>query len=362
MNSQKSAYSNALANLSNSHYTISQASVEGDDREANLSAIGKTVTTDFGNIMLGHVATSSLAKLSSMGNQLGKLGINSSDAKILTKAIASGDRRKVGQMVARIGSKKVKLGIKKLTGKNLTDEELPDAVEQQVDKSAAEASKPIQLGDESRPPPAQAAQANEYELQSFKPTTGATDTEGGALPPRDPDFDNEEFTNFNDRFNNNFQGREPQGDDPDFFQQMAGRGASPPSAQEYTANIPEENVNPGQSSFKYTRPPAEEDDFQDALEAPEQAGLDASKSLQTSVKVANTTSKVVSTGEDVASGFEDATLLSTAADDTGVGLVATGVLGLASLFVGLFTKSAKPKIINPPPIMPSNYAIQAGLS
>jgi len=306
MNSQKSAYSNALANLSNSHYTISQASVEGDDREANLSAIGKTVTTDFGNIMLGHVATSSLAKLSTMGNQLGKLGINSSDAKILTKAIASGDRRKVGQMVARIGSKKVKLGIKKLTGKNLTDEELPDAVEEQVDKSAAEAAKPIQLGDEARPPPA--AQANEYELQSFKTT---------------------------------------------------------PKKEVWLGESEDEDEDEAPSR----PPPAEEDDFQDALEAPEQAGLDASKAVtesedfsQTASKVASTASKVVSTGEDVATGFEDATLLSTTADDTGVGLIATGVLGLASLFVGLFSKSKKPKVITPPPIMPNNYSVQAGLS
>jgi len=357
MNSQKSAYSNALANLSNSHYAIAQQSIEGDDSEANLSAIGKTVTTDFGNIMLGHVATSSLAKLSTMGNQLGKLGINSSDAKILTKAIANGDRRKVGQMISRIGAKKVKLGIKQLTGKNLTDDQLPDAVEQQVDKSAAEAAKPIQLGDEARPEAPVRAQANEYELRSFQPTTGATDTEGaelGALPQRDPDFSNEEFENFNDRFDDNFQGRDPEGDDEDFFQQMGGRARPSPA-----------------------RAAPDDDNFQDALEAPEQAGIDASKAVtesedisQTAVKAASkaasVASKVTSTGEDIASGvatgFEDATLLSTTADDTGVGLIATGVLGLGSLLVGLFTKAKKPKVVQPPPIPPSNYAIQAGIS
>ena len=180
MNSDKSAYSNALQNLGNSHYAIAQAPIIGDESKANLSEVGKTITTDFGNILLGHVATTGLSQLGKMGNQLGKLGINSSDAKVLSKAIANGDRRKVGQMIAKLGSKKVKLGIKKLTGKTLSDDELPDAVEEQIDKNLSDAGNPVQVSEE--------AQQSIARVVNEPPSL-----ELSQIPQRDPDFTNEEF-------------------------------------------------------------------------------------------------------------------------------------------------------------------------
>ena len=323
MNSSKSAYSNALANLSNSHYAIPQADIIKEAPDAGIREVGKTITTDFGNILLGHVATTSLTQLGKMGNQLGKLGINSSDAKILSKAIANGDRRKVGQMIARLGSKKVKLGIKKLTGKSLTDEELPDTVEEQIDKNIAEASKPIQISD---------ADQSVARVTGDGPQLELSPVARPQISQRDPDFDDEEFEGFEDRFGRNFEGRDPQGTDSDFFAQMRG-DTRPAPAQ------------PAQEDD-------EEDDFQDAVEDQSKATADEVSDV----------SKVASTGEDVASGFEDATLLSTAADDTGVGLVLTAGLGLASLFTGLFLKSKKPKVVQPPLIAPNNFAIQAGLT
>lgn len=324
MNSDKSAYSNALQNLGNSHYAIAQAPIVGDDSQANLSEVGKTITTDFGNILLGHVATSSLTTLGKMGNQLGKLGINSSDAKVLTKAIANGDRRKVGQMIAKLGSKKVKLGIKKLTGKTLSDDELPDAVEEQIDKNLSDAGNPVQVSEE--------AQQSIARVVNEPPSL-----ELSQIPQRDPDFTNEEFQDrddedYNERFSDNFEGRDPEGTDSDFFSQM--RGDSRPAP----ARAQQED--------------ASEDQYQDALE---------SQATKTEGEVSDV-SKVVSTGEDVATGLEDATLLSTSADDTGVGLILTAGLGIASLFTGLFMKKSKPKVVQPPLIQPNNFSVQAGIN
>jgi len=329
MNQSKSAYSNALANLSNSHYAIAQDPIVKEASDAGIREVGKTITTDFGNILVGHVATTALGTLGKMGNQLGKLGINSSDAKILSKAIANGDRRKVGQMIARLGSKKVKLGIKKLTGKSLTDEELPDSVEEQIDKNIAEAAKPIQVSEE--------AQQSIARVAGDGPQLELSPVARPQIPQRDPDFANEEFEDrddedYNERFSDNFEGRDPEGTDSNFFQQMRGEGRPAPA-------------QPAQEDD-------EEDDFQDAVEDQSKATADEVSDV----------SKVASTGEDVASGFEDATLLSTTADDTGIGLVLTAGLGLASLFTGLFLKSKKPKVVQPPLIAPNNFSVQAGIS
>ena len=294
MNSDKSAYSNALQNLGNSHYAIAQAPIEGDDSQSNLSEVGKTITTDFGNILLGHVATSSLAKLGKMGNQLSKLGINSSDAKELSRAIANGDRRKIGQMVARIGNDKVKSGIQKLTGKKLSDDEMPDAVEQQIDQNVAEAGNPVQVSE---------AQQSVARIQGEQPSL--------------------ELDNYTQPRNEVWLGADEDEDVP-----------APAQAQEAPTRS------------------ASEDQYQDALE---------SQATETEGEV-STVSKIASTGEDVASGLEDATLLSAASDDTGVGLLVTAGLGIASLFTGLFMKHSKPKAIYPPLIAPNNTAIQAGIT
>ena len=283
MNVDKSAYSNALQNLGNSHYAIAQAPIEGNNSQSNLSEVGKTITTDFGNILLGHVATTSLSNLGKMGNQLSKLGINSEDAKVLSKAISNGDRRKIGQMIARVGSKKVKLGIKKLTGKTLSDDELPDAVEEQIDKNLADAGNPVQVSETSQSVARVQAEDPSLELESF----GRAEPEDVSAPAQD----------------------------------------APPRS-------------------------ASEDQYQDALE---------SQATETENEVSNV-SKVVSTGEDVASGLEDATLLSSSADDTGVGLLVTAGLGIASLFTGLFLKARKPKVIYPPLIAVNNTAVQAGIT
>ena len=293
MNSDKSAYSNALQNLGNSHYAIAQAPIIGDDSQANLSEVGKTITTDFGNILLGHVATQALGTLGKMGNQLSKLGINSEDAKVLSKAIANGDRRKVGQMVARLGSKKVKLGIKKLTGKTLSDDDLPDAVEEQIDQNLSDAGNPVQVSEASQSVARVQGEGRSLELDNY-------------TQPR---------------------GEVWLGEDEDV--------PAPAPAQEA----------PSQEA-------PSEDQYEDAVE---------SQATETEGEV-STVSKVVSTGEDVATGLDDATLLSTSADDTGVGLFLTAGLGIASLFAGLFMKKSKPKVIQPPPIQPNNFAIQAGIN
>ena len=298
MNQSKTQYENALSNLSNSHYAIAPDAILKEDSQAGVREIGKTITSDFGNILLGHVATQALGTLGKMGNQLSKLGINSSDAKVLSKAIANGDRRKVGQMIAKLGSKKVKLGIKKLTGKSLTDEELPDAVEEQIDKNIAESSRPIQVSEAEQPIARFAGDTNAVELQSFT-TTPKKEVWLG------------------------------ESDDED------------------------EDEAPSRPSQAQPEPEDEgEDEFQDAVE---------DQATKTESEV-STVSKVASTGEDVATGLDDATLLSTTADDTGVGLLLTAGLGIASLFTGLFMKSKKPKVVQPPLIAPNNFSIQAGIS
>jgi hypothetical protein len=316
MNNQKISYQNALQNLGNSHYAIAQQSIEGDDSKANLQAVAQTVTADFGNVLLGHVATTSLSKLGKMGNQLSKLGINSDDAKILSKAIANGDRRKVGQMVARIGNDKVRAGIEKLTGKKLSDEEMPDEVSEQIDKNVAEAGRPVQISETEQPVARIPGQRAGYEMDSF------TDS----APQRDPDFANEEF-----------EDRDPEGTDSDFFAQM--RGDRPAPARSASD--------------------ASENQYQDAVE---NQATETEGAVTDATKIASTASKVASTTEDVASGFEDATLLSTASDDTGVGLLVTAGLGIASLFTSLFMKKCKPKMVTPPLISPNNFSVQAGLT
>ena len=295
MNQSKTQYENALANLSNSHYAIAPDAIIKEASDAGVREIGKTITSDFGNILLGHVATQSLTTLGKMGNQLGKLGINSSDAKVLSKAIANGDRRKVGQMIAKLGSKKVKLGIKKLTGKSLTDEELPDAVEEQIDKNISDASKPIQVSEAEQPIARFGGDTNALELQSFTTT---------------------------------------------------------PRKEVWLGESEDEDEDEAPSRPAPAQAAPEDDDFQDAVE----------NQAEATESEVSTVSKVASTGEDVASGLEDATLLSTTADDTGVGLLLTAGLGIASLFTGLFMKSKKPKVIQPPLIAPNNFSVQAGLS
>ena len=313
MNSQRRAYENALSTMGSSHFAIDRAAVSEDTSEEGLSEIGKTVTSDFGNILLGHVATTALSNLGKSGAALSKIGINSEDGKILSKAIASGDRRKVGQMIARLGSKKVKLGIQKLTGKTLTDEELPEEVSEQIDRVADTAGRGVPTSISQ--PIAKVQGEAGLELQNFKSTLGASEEGSTGISG---------------------------------LSEQAGSKVS--SAVE-------------QAGSK-------------ASSAIQQAGVDATKAVTdaenlstkaaaAASKVASTASKAISTGEDVASGvatgFEDATLLSTSADDTGIGLVATGVLGLASLFVGLFSKKSKPKVVQPAYVAPNNYSVQAGL-
>jgi len=345
MNSQKSAYENALNSLGNSHYAIQQEAREGDDRQAKIREVAKTVTSDFGNMMLSHVATTTLSKLGKMGNQLSKIGINSEDAKILTKAITNGDREELGKMIGRLGGTKVKLGIQKLTGKTLTDEQLPDAIEQQIDQNAVNSSRTLEQGIRARP----IAQTREdmagenYELRAYQPSTGAE--ESGQTPQRDPDFDNDEFPDYNERFNDNFTGRDPEGTDSDFFQQMRGEAS---------------RAQPDQDEYE-----DEGEKFEDAQEEPGPGageGAGAGEDVEDATKIGSTASKALSGGEDVAEGFEAATLASTAGDENPVGLLVTAGLGIASLFTGLFLKSKKPKIIQPPPVLANNYAVQAGLS
>ena len=285
MNRDKTEYSNALQNLGNSHYAIAQQSIEGDDSKANVQAVAQTVTGDFGNMLLGHVATQSLSNLGKMGNQLSKLGINSEDAKILSKAIANNDSRKVGQMVARIGNDKVKAGIRKLTGKQLSDSEMPEAVEQQIDQNVSEAGRPIQVSQSSQ---SVAKVQGEQAGTELKSLTESEPIEASATAPSE---------------------------------------ASAP------ASVPSQYENAIQNS-----------------------------ATETEGEVASVSSKVISSGDDVASGLESATLLSTSSDDTGVGLLVTAGLGIASLFTSLFMKKSKPKTINPPLIQPNNFAVQAGIS
>ena len=75
MDGNKSAYENVLKNLTSSHIVTSRDAVMGES-ENQMATIGKTFTTDFGNIMLGHVAMTGLGQLSKVGNKLKSLGFS----------------------------------------------------------------------------------------------------------------------------------------------------------------------------------------------------------------------------------------------------------------------------------------------
>ena len=313
MNQSKINYQNALANLGNSHFALPQAPIIEETGAEKLREVGKSITTDFGNILLSNVATSGINKLSKMGNQLSKLGIESQDAKSLTEAIENSDSRTIGKLITKLGTKKIKLGIRKLTGKTLKDDELPDPVEEQISRNERETGNPIQTEDSPVRVPEDASQGEQYEMQSFREAFGNNDS-----PQRDPDFTNDQFE------------RDPEGDDTDFFAQMGGRA-------------PPRNLS--------------DDQFYDAPEALQETQIG---DVAPEATTATTTASDVATA--TSSGLEDATLLSTATDDTGVGLLLTAGLGIASLFTGLFLKSKKPKVIQPPPIQANNFAVQAGIN
>jgi len=156
MDGNKAAYENSLKNLSSSHIVTSRDAVLGES-ENQLATVGKTFTTDFGNIMLGHVAMTGLGNLSKVGNRLKSLGFSSEDAEMLGKALKNGDTEGIGKLLGRVGSKKLRDGIRKLTGKSLKDSDLPP---ESQPKPPSEAGQPVQA-EEGRPVQAEPAQDEE---------------------------------------------------------------------------------------------------------------------------------------------------------------------------------------------------------
>lgn len=163
---------------------------------------------------------------------------------------------------------------------------------------------------------------------------------------RDPDFTNEEF-----------QPRAPEGTDSDFFAQMGGRA---PVARDSTAGITE--AEDGSARIGQGGSSAVTDTSQDASKVA-QGVAETDKSGEALTDTANTITKT-SEGTDGAEGaLGTLTAESSAGDDNPVGLALTAVLGVATLFAGLFIHPHHNVVVQQAQkIIPNNFGVQAGLN
>ena len=306
MDPNKQIYENALKNLGGSHFSYSTKAVMGES-ENQIAGIGKTLTGDFGNMLLSHVALTSLGKLSKLGNKLKSLGFESEDAKNLALAIKNGDAEGLTSVIKKIGGQKVRQGIEKLTGRKLTKSELPDDIQDAVTEKVAQVQEQVPT---NRRPLRQRPQ----------------EEEPGEL-------DSEESSYIHTSDNSDFNEPDPE-DDNYYNRTSTDEGQSDPEIQESSTNP--------QASESYDTAP--EDIPEDVPDIP----------LPTAPVVTTAVS------DDVASSLADTALASSALDETGVGIFATAGIGLASLLAGLFIKSKKPKVIAPAQTFSNlNFAVQA---
>lgn len=318
MDPNKQIYENALKNLSGSHFSYTTKQVMGEE-ENQVAGIGKTLTGDFGNMLLSHVALQSLGKLSKLGNKLKSLGFEAQDSKDLALAIKNGDARGLTSVVRRIGGQKVRAGIEKLTGRKLTRNELPDEIQDAVNDRVGQVQEQVQT--------------NRRPLRQRPREEDGDPAEAGQ-------FDSEESSYVHTSDDSDF--REPDPNDDNYYNRTTtDEGESDPEIQESSTNP--------QASESYDTAP------EDTPELPE---IDApSVGSSSTTAIADTTAAV---GDDVAGDLAASAAASSALDETGIGVFATAGLGLASLLAGLFIKSKKPKVIAPAQTFSNlNFAVQA---
>lgn len=270
MNAQKSMYESSLSNLANSHHVQTSDAVIGNQIDDKL-AVAQTMTNEVGNQLLSASSITGLAKISKFA-KLSKI----EKAKAVARAVL---------------------------GKNPGDE---------VDEATREA----QQAARARLP------ASPFE-SAPKPTVDSQEGVQDAEEQRDPDFRNDEF-----------ETRDPEGTDPDFFSQMGGRSQPRPEDGEL------------------------DDEFHDASEIPQ-----AGEAGEEGADITSSIAKGVTEAGDVEKTLTAATEASAATDEDPLGLVVTAGLGLATLIGGMFIHPSKPKVIQQAAVvLPNNYSVQAGLS
>ncbi len=161
---------------------------------------------------------------------------------------------------------------------------------------------------------------------------------------RDPDFTNDEF-----------EPRDPEGTDSDFFAQMGGRA---PVARDSTAGITQ--AEDGSARIGQGGSSAITDASQDASRAAQGVGDESGTSITTTTNAITETSEATDGTEGALATL---TGESAVADDNPLGLALTGVLGVATLVSGLFIhphhnvvgQQAQKNI-------PNNFGVQSGLN
>ncbi len=167
---------------------------------------------------------------------------------------------------------------------------------------------------------------------------------------RDPDFTNEEF-----------ETRDPQGDDSDFFAQMGGRAA--PVARDSTQGIVQAedgSARIGQGATSSVTDASADSEISAASQAAQGTGDEAGVAL---TDAANTVTKTSEAGEGAEGALATLTGESAVADENPLGIAATAVLGIATIFSGMFIHPSKPKVVQTAQkVLPNNFGVQAGLN
>ena len=188
-----------------------------------------------------------------------------------------------------------------------------------------------------------------------KPKPEGADEDGDvfqdALEPvqevqRDPDFANDEF-----------ESRDPEGTDSDFFAQMGGRA---PVARDSTQGIiqaEDGSARIGQGATSSITDTSADREIAEASQASQGVGD------ETGVALTDTVNAVTKTSEGTEGALASLTGESAVADDNPLGLAVTATLGLATIFAGMFIHPTKPKVIQTAQkVLPSNFGVQVGLN
>ncbi len=161
---------------------------------------------------------------------------------------------------------------------------------------------------------------------------------------RDPDFTNEEF-----------EPRDPEGTDSDFFAQMGGRA---PVARDSTAGITQ--AEDGSARIGQGGSSAVTDASQDASRAAQGVGDESGTSITTTTNAITETSEATDGTEGALATL---TGESAVADDNPLGLALTGVLGVATLVSGLFIHPHHNVVVQQAQKnIPNNFGVQSGLN
>ena len=164
---------------------------------------------------------------------------------------------------------------------------------------------------------------------------------------RDPDFTNQEF-----------ETRDPQGTDSDFFSQMGGRSA--PVARDSTQGIVQAedgSTRIGAGSSSAVTDSSADSEIASASQVAQGTGDEAG------VALTDAANGVTKTAEGTEGALASLTGESAVADDNPIGLGLTAVLGVATLISGLFIHPSKPKVVQTAQkVLPNNFGVQAGLN